>query len=76
MASVDIGRQESYRDRRRGEGREYMALLCLTYPLFLFVAAAGRVFGTAGGQPAEGKRGSIFSEARRTAASIIPFALR
>lgn len=76
MASVDFGRHETYRDRRRKDGRDYLALFCLIYPIALIAAAFGRLIVLMGAERLEGPRGSIFAEARTTAASIIPFALR
>lgn len=76
MASVDLDRHQTWRDRRRSERREYLAIFCLVYPPFLLAALVARAAAALAGRGGARPRRSIFAEARSAAASAIPFAFR
>jgi nitrate reductase NapE component len=76
MASLDMGRHRSYRERRRSERREYLALVCVIYPFCLAAAVAGRLGSLATGRRGAAHRRSVFGEALGAATSTIPFAFR
>ena len=59
--------------RRRRNARdsfEYKTIYVVTFPLFLFVAAFGRMTGASAGQ----ERRSVFGEANELASATIPMA--
>lgn len=72
MAIIDDGRHSRF---RRSEQREASFLFLLAYPFCLAAAVAAR-FGSRGLPVAPVRRKSVFSEARSSARSIIPFAFR
>ena len=71
LASPSTLRLASARRRRAvRDTLEYKALYALTYPFFLFAAAAGRMTGASRAQ--EGR--SVFGEANELASATIPMA--
>jgi hypothetical protein len=76
MAMTDTKAARGGPATRRGEGREYILLLAVTYPFFLAATLVGRL------RPAEHRpfsgaatqRPGIFREAWQAARSSLPFA--
>jgi hypothetical protein len=76
MAMTDMKAAKTGPTARRGEGREYILLLAVTYPFFLAATLIGRL-RPAERRPfagAETARPGLFREAWQAARSSLPFA--
>ena len=70
-ATAPVSAPASARRRRVARDTlEYQAIYVITFPLFLFAAAAGRLTGSSTGQ----ERRSVFGEANELASATIPMA--
>jgi hypothetical protein len=77
MASIEVGKSFSPGQRERSDLRAARLLFCAAYPFCLAMAVGQRLTAKARMQSRSGtSRRSVFGEARASAASIIPFALR
>jgi hypothetical protein len=72
MASIDFDRRG--RSGHREDRRDYLAIMAVTYPIFLAAVATARIVGLVTGRTQP--RGSVFVEAWRASASAIPFVFR
>ncbi|MBL8581987.1 MAG: hypothetical protein JNL61_07155 [Rhizobiaceae bacterium] len=77
MTSIDAGKTDLSRDRRRSDLRAVRLLFCCAYPFCLAIAIFERFVRKPRGEIASYRpTRSVFAEARASAASIIPFAFR
>ena len=78
MTSLQMEKHSSYLRHQREDAREYRLIFCLIYPQLLVVAIVSRLYRLMSGRPSSSSepRRSVFSEARISAASCIPFVFK
>lgn len=72
MASIEFDRRG--RNGHREDRRDYLAIVAVTYPIFLAAVSVARIAGWMTGKTQS--RGSVFVEAWRASSSAIPFVFR
>ena len=72
MASIEFDRRG--RSGHREDRRDYLAIMAVTYPIFLAAVTVARIAGALNGR--RQSRGSVFGEAWRASVSTIPFVFR